>query len=290
LQAIRRKLGKFELIGVTDGIYQFDGGVMFGVVPKVMWERTMPADQNNRIRVSLNSVVVRTGRETVLIETGLGNKLTPKMAAIYGMPAGLVDNLKAAGIEPEEIDIVINSHLHFDHCGWNTIRENGKIVPTFPNAVYYAQEGELRHAREQHERDAVSYISDNYDPLVESGQMKLINGDQEIVPGISVRVFRGHTEHMQAILLQSQGETACYIADLIPTTAHLDLSWVMAFDLEPLISMESKKRFYEEAISGKWLTMFTHDPQIPWAFLERNKEGKVIAHAAELESVSLRSA
>jgi glyoxylase-like metal-dependent hydrolase (beta-lactamase superfamily II) len=290
LQAVSHKLGKFELIAVSDGTYQFDGGAMFGVVPKVMWQRKMPADENNRIRFSLNSVVVRTGKGTVLIETGLGNKLTPKLASIFGMPAGLVDNLKAAGIALEEIDIVINSHLHFDHCGWNTVRENGKVVPTFPNAVYYAQEGEWRHAREQHERDAISYISDNYDPLVESGQMKLINGDREIAPGISVRVFRGHTEHMQAILVQSEGETACYIADLIPTTAHLDLAWVMAFDLQPLITMESKKRFYEEAIPGKWLTMFTHDPQVPWAFLERNKEGKVVARIPDLQPVSLQGA
>jgi glyoxylase-like metal-dependent hydrolase (beta-lactamase superfamily II) len=279
VEAIRRKLGKFDLISVRDGLYQFDGGAMFGVVPKMMWERKMPADDKNRINFSLNSVVVKTGKHTVLIETGLGNKLTPKMAAIFGMPAGLMDNLKAAGISPEEIDIVINSHLHFDHCGWNTVRKDGKVVATFPNAMYYAQEVEWKHGQLQLERDAISYISDNYDPLVESGQMKLINGDREIVPGISVRVYRGHTESMQAIMVQSEGETACYIADLIPTTAHLELAWVMAFDLEPLISIENKKRFYAEAIPGNWLTMFTHDPKIIWAYLERNKEGKVVVRA-----------
>jgi glyoxylase-like metal-dependent hydrolase (beta-lactamase superfamily II) len=285
---MRRKLGKFELIGVTDGIYQFDGGAMFGVVPKVLWEKKMPADEKNRIDVALNSVVVKTGKHTVLIETGLGNKLPAKMVSFFGMPAGLMESLEAAEISPEEIDVVINSHLHFDHCGWNTVRKNGKIVPTFPNATYYAQEAEWRHGRLQLERDAVSYISENYDPLVESGQMKLVNGDQEIVPGVSVRVYRGHTESMQAIMVQSEGETACYISDLIPTIAHLDLPWVMAFDLEPLISMESKKRFYAEAIPGKWLTMFTHDPEMPWVYLEKNAQGKVVARAADAEPVPQR--
>lgn len=266
-------------------MYKFDGGAMFGVVPKVLWEKKMPADAKNCIDVSLNSVVVKTGKHTVLIETGLGNKLPAKMASFYGMPAGLVDNLKAAGISLEEINVVINSHLHFDHCGWNTVRKDGKVVPTFPNATYYAQEAEWKHGRLQLERDAVSYISDNYDPLVESGQMKLVNGDTEIVPGISVRVYRGHTESMQAIMVQSEGETACYISDLVPTVAHLDLAWVMAFDLEPLISMESKQRFYKEAIEGNWLTMFTHDPEIVWGYLERSKDGRVVVKTAEAASL-----
>ncbi len=276
METLRRKLGKFDLISVKDGIYQFDGGAMFGVVPKIMWEKKMPADEKNRVNFGLNSVIVKTGQHTVLIETGLGNKLSPKMASIFGMPAGLLDNLKAAGISLEEIDIVINSHLHFDHCGWNTVRKDGKVVPTFPNATYYAQEVEWKHGQLQLERDAISYISDDYDPLVKSGQMKLINGDQEIVPGISVRVYRGHTESMQAIMVHSEGETACYIGDLIPTAAHLDLAWVMAFDLEPLYTIESKKRFYAEAIPGNWLTMFTHDPKNAWVYLDKTKDGKVV--------------
>jgi glyoxylase-like metal-dependent hydrolase (beta-lactamase superfamily II) len=276
METLRRKLGKFDLISVRDGLHKYDGGAMFGVVPKTMWEKKMSADEKNRVTFGLNSIVVRTGKHTVLIETGIGNKLTPKMASIFGMPAGLMDNLKAAGISPTEIDIVINSHLHFDHCGWNTVRNDGKVVPTFPNATYYAQEVEWKHGRMQFERDAISYISDNYDPLVESGQMKLINGDQEIVPGISARVYRGHTESMQAIMVHSEGETACYIADLIPTVAHLDLAWVMAFDLEPLVTIESKKQFYAEAVPGNWLTMFTHDPKTAWVYLEKTKEGKVV--------------
>ena len=270
-------LGDFELTVVSDGIYYLDGGAFFGVVPKVMWERKLPADEKNRVPTGLNSVVVRSGEKTILIETGIGNKLPEKMAKIYNQPARLLDNLAAAGIAPEDVDIVINSHLHFDHCGWNTIRNGDKVVPTFPRATYYAQEGEWRHARQQHERDAVSYMTVNYDPLVENGQMELLNGNREIVPGVSVEIFPGHTENMQAVILHSGGKTACYISDLIPTRAHLDPTWVMAFDLSPIATIDNRKRYYARAIPEKWLTIFTHDSQIPWAHIELDEKRKLTA-------------
>jgi glyoxylase-like metal-dependent hydrolase (beta-lactamase superfamily II) len=189
----------------------------------------------------------------------------------------LLDNLGAAGVSPEDIDIVINSHLHYDHCGWNTLLRGDKIAPTFPKAKYYAPEGEWRHGRLQLERDAISYISENYDPLIKSGQMDLLQGDREIVPGISVKVFPGHTEHMQAVIIKSGGQTACYISDLIPSSAHIDLTWVMAFDLLPLQTIESRKRYYAQSIPEKWLTTFTHDPNTPWAYVERDERGKMVA-------------
>ena len=270
----RTTLGDFELTAVSDGTYYLDGGAYFGVVPKVLWEKKVAADERNRVRAGLNSVVVRTGGQTILIETGIGNKLPEKNIKIYGQPAELLQNLAAAGFAPEDFDIVINSHLHFDHCGWNTVWRDGKIVPTFPRAKYYAQEGEWRHAHEN-QRDASSYFTENYDPLVESGQMQLLKGDCEIAPGVSVRVYPGHTRDMQAILLQSGGKTACYISDLIPTTSHLDLNWVLAFDLYPVETIESRKRYYAEAIPGKWLTMFTHDPEVPWGYVEKDEKGRV---------------
>jgi glyoxylase-like metal-dependent hydrolase (beta-lactamase superfamily II) len=228
----------------------------------------------------LNSVVVRTGKQTVLIETGIGNKLPERLIKIFGQPAKLLDNLAAAGVSPDDIDIVINTHLHFDHCGWNTVWQGDKIVPTFPKAKYYAPEGEWRHGRLQLERDAISYISENYDPLIKSGQMELLRGDREIVPGISVKVFPGHTEHMQAVILTSGGQTACYISDLIPTSAHIDLTWGMAFDLLPLQTIESRKQYYAQSIPEKWLTMFTHDPNTPWAYIEKDERGKMKARPA----------
>jgi len=273
----RLTLGDFELIAVSDGTYRLDGGAFFGVIPKVMWEKKVKADAENYVPVGLNSVVVRTGQHTVLIETGIGNKLPERFVKIFGQPAKLLDNLNAVGISPEDIDIVINSHLHFDHCGWNTTLKDGKIVPTFPKAKYYAPEGEWQHGRLQLERDAISYMSENYDPLIKTGQMELLRGDQEIVPGISVRVFPGHTLHMQAVIIESGSQTACYISDLIPTSAHIDLTWVMAFDLLPLRTIESRKRYYAQSIPEKWLTMFTHDPNVPWAYVEKDERGKMLA-------------
>ena len=265
-------LGDFELTLLSDGTYVADGGAFFGVVPKVLWQRKVQADQFNRIAVSCNSVLVRTDKQNVLIETGIGNKLSEKFKNIYQNQQKLLENLHAAGAAPEDIDIVINSHLHFDHCGWNTVYKNGVAVATFPKATYYAPEGEWRHGSLQLERDRVSYISDNYDPLIRSGQMQLLKGDGEVVPGISVAGYPGHTRNMMAVFLRSGGKTACYISDLIPTSWHLDVTWVMAYDLFPLETIESRKRYYAQAIPERWLTIFTHDPAIPWVYLEKVNE------------------
>ena len=258
---------------VSDGHYIADGGAFFGVVPKTLWERKVKADDLNRLKVSCNCVVVRTGEQTVLIETGIGAKLADKMKAIYQTEEKLLENLHAVGTAPEDIDIVINSHLHFDHCGWNTMYKNGAAIATFPRAKYYAPEGEWRHGTLQLERDRVSYISDNYDPLIRSGQMQLLKGDCEIVPGISVAAYPGHTRNMMAVFIRSGGKTACYISDLIPTSWHLDVTWVMAYDLFPLETIENRKRYYSRAAPERWLTIFTHDPEIPWVYpaLEGNK-------------------
>jgi glyoxylase-like metal-dependent hydrolase (beta-lactamase superfamily II) len=272
-------LGDFQLTVVPDGTYVADGGAFFGVVPKTLWERKVKADELNRLTVSCNSVLVRTGKHNVLIETGIGNKLSEKFKNIYQNQEKLLENLHAAGAAPEDIDIVINSHLHFDHCGWNTVYKNGVAVPTFTRAVYYAPEGEWKHGSLQLERDRVSYISDNYDPLIRSGQMHLLKGPGEIVPGISVDVYPGHTRNMMAVFIRSGGKTACYISDLIPTTWHLDVTWVMAYDLFPLETIENRKRYYSKAVPEQWLTIFTHDPQIPWIY-PALEGGKIVAKAA----------
>lgn len=270
-------LGDFELTIVSDGTYPLDGGALFGVVPKLMWSRKVTADERNFVTAGLNSLLVRTGKQNILVETGIGNKLPEKMVKVYGQPAKLLDNLQGIGIAPNEIDIVINTHLHFDHCGWNTVRKGDRAVATFPNAKYCVQEGEWRHAQEQHVRDAVSYISDNYNPLIESGQMQLLRGNQEIVPGICVQVFPGHTMHMQAVVVTSGGMTACYISDLIPTSAHTDLTWLLAFDLSPIDTIDSKMRYYAQALPERWLTVFTHDDAVPWAYVEQAEAGKLKA-------------
>ncbi len=271
----RTTLGDFELTIVSDGTYFLDGGAFFGVVPKTMWSKRVTADDQNRVDAGLNSLLVRTGDKNILVETGIGNKLSEKLAQIYKQPAQLLDNLDAAGVAPEDIDIVINTHLHFDHCGWNTVRRGDQIVPTFPKAKYYAQREEWEHGRLQLERDAISYMSPNYDPLIESGQMVLLDGDQGLLPGISVKVFPGHTASMQAVIVESGGKRACYISDLIPTSNHLDITWAMAFDLFPLQTIESRKKYYAQAIPGKWLTVFTHGHETPWGYVERGERGRL---------------
>ena len=218
--------------------------------------------------VGLNSVLVRAGGKTVLIETGIGNKLSEKMARNFSPQAKLLENLRAAGCEPGDVDIVINSHLHFDHCGWNTVRDAGKVVPTSRMRPITPLAASGKPAKLQRERDAVSYISENYDPLIDSGQMKLLDGGETIVPGISVENFPGHTRSMMAIHVESEGKRACYISDLIPTTNHLDLTWGMSFDLFPLETIENKKRFYARAIPEKWLVIFTRHPKTPAAYVE----------------------
>jgi len=230
--------------------------------------------------------VVRTGKHTVVVETGIGNKLPEKLRAIYGAKQQLPAAFAAAGIGLDEVDIVINSHLHFDHCGWNTtLLADGSVVPTFPNARYFAHRGEVEHGHLQLDRDAVSYVSDNYDPLVESGQMTLLDGDAgsvtEIVGGISVEVYPGHTAQMLAVNIDSGGKRACYISDLIPTSAHLDVTWVMGYDLDPLTCIEERKRFYSRAIPEEWLVFFTHDHDLPMGYLGWNERGKPVVHPEE---------
>jgi len=273
-------VGDFELSVVSDGTYYADGGAMFGVVPKPMWEKRLPADDRNRVRLGLNSLLVRTGEHNIIIDTGVGNKLDSKLLAVFEPQLIMMENFARTGLAFDDIDIVVNTHLHFDHCGWNTTRgEDGAVRPTFPRAKYYIQRGELEHAHEQHERDRSSYITDNYDPLVRSGQAVLLNGDTEIIPGIRVQVCPGHTRHHQCVFITSAGKTACYIGDLVPTTAHIKPTWVMGYDLFPLDTIANRHRYYEEAVPQRWLTIFTHDADTPFAYITRDAKGNYATEA-----------
>jgi glyoxylase-like metal-dependent hydrolase (beta-lactamase superfamily II) len=274
-------LGDFEITILSDGPYLLDGGAMFGVVPKPLWQKRMTPDAENRILLGLNTVLLRDGKRTIVIETGIGNKLDEKLRGIYSAQERLLDAFAAAGVKPEEVDIVINSHLHFDHCGWNTRRhEDGSVVPTFPNARYFAHRGEVEHGRLQLERDRISYIADNYEPLIASGQMTLLEGPAEITSGISTEIFPGHTAQMMAIHIESGGRHACYISDLIPTSAHLDVTWCMGYDLDPLSVIEERKRFYKRAIPEEWLVIFTHDHDRPFGYVTLNERGKPVMKTA----------
>jgi glyoxylase-like metal-dependent hydrolase (beta-lactamase superfamily II) len=272
----RIALGDLELILVSDGAYRLDGGAYFGVVPKLLWSRKKQADEDNLIRVGLNCLLVRSGRRTVLVETGIGGKLDEKRLRLHGVERGrgLPEEIAAQGVDPDSIDTVINTHLHFDHCGGNTALQGGGVRPVFPRAQYYVQRGEWEHAHKRLERDAVSYLAENYDPLVESGQMTLLDGDREIAPGISVRVLPGHTRHMQAVLVRSQGRTCAFLSDLAPSTSHLNPTWVMAYDLFPLDTIESKKCVLAQAAAENWLCVFVHDAEHPWGYVRLGERGR----------------
>jgi glyoxylase-like metal-dependent hydrolase (beta-lactamase superfamily II) len=289
-------LGDFELSVFSDGTYPLDGGAFFGVIPKIMWSRKASADERNYVQAGLNSLLIRTGKQNVLVETGMGNKLSERMVKFYGQPAELLANLAGGGIAPEDIDIVINTHLHFDHCGWNTtLHADGSVTPTFKNARYFAHAGEVAHGRLQLERDRVSYLAPNYEPLVKSGQMTTLDdravlAGGEICPGIWVELFPGHTAHMMGVHVEPPrpvesrpaggvGPHACYIADLIPTAHHLDSTWVMGYDLDPLRCIEERKRFYKRAIPEEWLVLFTHDHDTPMARVAWNEKGKPVTVA-----------
>lgn len=267
------KLGGLEFHIISDGRVCFDGGAVFGVIPKPMWEKKMPADSRNRIIFSMNCLFIRAGGKRILVETGAGDKYTPKLLDIFNFDGPhLTKRLRDYGVQPEEIDIVINTHLHFDHCGGNTRVEYDKAVATFPHATYLVQKGEFEHAKRPTERDRASYIFENYVPIDAAGKLRLLESDCEIVPGVEVIRTPGHTANMQCVKLSGGGKTAFFFADLVPTTAHLPLPWIMGYDLYPMTTLENKRRLIPEAVREGWIALFAHDPAIPAAYL-RERDG-----------------
>jgi glyoxylase-like metal-dependent hydrolase (beta-lactamase superfamily II) len=268
------RLGDLEFLVLPDGTLRLDGGAMFGVVPKPMWEKKAAADERNRILLSMNCLLIRAAGKNILVETGAGDKWDAKRRDIYAIDGAprLLDQLAAHGVKPEQVDFVINTHLHFDHCGWNTRMVDGKARPTFPNARYVVQQRDFEHAKRPTERDRASYILDNYLPVEAAGQWWLLEGEREIVPGVSVFPAPGHTPAMQCVRLEGGGKTAIFLADLVPTTAHLPLAWIMGFDLFPLTTLENKKKWLPQIARHGWLALFAHDSIVRAAYL-RDRDG-----------------
>ena len=269
-----RDVGDLRVHALEAGLQRLDGGAMFGVVPKPLWERRIPADDRNRIPLALRCLLIETPDALVLIDTGIGNKESDKFQEIYGVqnggtPTRLEDAIREAGHDPSDVDVLISTHLHFDHAGGNTLREpDGRIRPAFPQARHVVQKAELEFAKLQNERVRASYMPPNYEPIEEAGLWDLVEGAAEVVPGVSVEVTPGHTPNHQSVLIRSGGETACFLADLIPTTAHLPLPWIMGYDLEPLVTLESKRSLIERAREEEWLLIFEHDPEVAWGRLD----------------------
>jgi glyoxylase-like metal-dependent hydrolase (beta-lactamase superfamily II) len=292
------RIGRLTCHALEGGFQRLDGGAMFGVVPKPLWSRRIPPDERNRILLAMRSLLVEHADGLVLIETGLGNKEDAKFLDIYGVenrgvagPTRLEDALLEVGYRPEEIAWVINTHLHFDHAGGNTVRvdEGGAARPgteavasahlrlAFPNATYLVQRGELEFARHPNERTRASYLPPNFEPVAAAGRWQLAEGDGEPLPGIRVRLTPGHVPFHQSVLVSSEGETLIYLGDIIPTSAHLPLPYIMGYDLEPLRTLETKRALLKEAAQQEWWLFFGHDAGVV--------RGKLDAQGKEMRDV-----
>lgn len=275
------QFGDYRVEVVSDGEFRLDGGAMFGVVPRALWQRVAPPDAENRVRLNANCLFVETADERILIETGMGDKWTPRQAEVYGVrrERTLGESLRAiTGCAPEDVTIVVNTHLHFDHAGGNTkLDDEGRAVPSFPNARYFVARDEHAHAEAPHERDRASYLSENWRPLSESGQLELKPADYEVVPGLRLETVAGHSRTMQCVRLESGGRTLFGFADLVPTRAHVPAAWVMGYDLYPVETLEAKRRLLPQAAREDWLCLFYHDPDAPLA--------RIVAEGDKLRAV-----
>ena len=267
-------VGSIRIHAIESGIQWLDGGAMFGVVPKPLWQRRIPSDDQNRIPLALRCLVIESPDELVLVDTGIGNKESEKFHKLYGIenagnPTRLEDGIKAAGFMPDDIGIVLCTHLHFDHAGGNTFKDSeGNIRPAFQNARYVVQRGEFDFAHSGNERIRASYLRQNFDPIEEAGLWDFVEGATEIIPGVKVLPTPGHTPFHQSVVIESDGETACFLADVCPTAAHIPLPWIMGYDLEPLVTLESKRKLWALARDQEWLLIFEHDLLIPWGRLD----------------------
>jgi glyoxylase-like metal-dependent hydrolase (beta-lactamase superfamily II) len=280
-----RSLGAWRLHALQAGGQKLDGGAMFGVVPRPLWERRIAPDERHRIPLGMRCLLVEHDAGPILIDTGVGNKEDAKFHGIYGIEnagaegrTALEDGLRAVGMTPEDIVLVINTHLHFDHAGGNSWRTpSGEVLPTFPRARYVVQAGELAYAERPNERTAASYFPPNWAPLVASGQLTVVSGETEVLPGVVLRPTPGHTPHHQSVLLTSGGETACFLGDVVPTTHHLPLPWIMGYDVEPLVTLESKRQLLAEAEASGWLLVFEHDAAVGFGRVVRDAKGYQLA-------------
>jgi glyoxylase-like metal-dependent hydrolase (beta-lactamase superfamily II) len=271
------QVGRWRCHALEGGVQRLDGGAMFGVVPKPLWERRIPADLRNRIPLALRCLLVEHDDGLVLVDTGIGNKDDAKFRDIYGVEnagangrTALEDALAELGVGPGDIRWVVNTHLHFDHAGGDTYRDpSGSVLPSFPRARYVVQRGDWDFAHHTNERTAASYLAANFASL----RFEFVSGEVEVLPGIRCLPTPGHVPYHQSVLVESGGERVCFLADLVPTSAHLPLPWIMGYDLEPLVTLESKRRLYARAEAEGWLLFFEHDPGVAAGRLAREGKG-----------------
>jgi len=274
----RLKVGALTVHAVQAGGQKLDGGAMFGVVPKPLWEKRIGADERNRIQLGMRFLLIEHPSGPILVDTGAGNKENEKFKDIYGIEnqgrnqlTMLEDALAEVGVRPSDIVLVINTHLHFDHAGGNTrLGSNGSVEISFPNATYIIKRGEYEYATHPNERTAASYFDRNYTPIEAAGKVEFVSREKEVVKGIRVIPTPGHTPFHQSVLIESAGERAFFLGDLVPTHAHLPLPWIMGYDVEPLVTLETKRRILKQAVDENWLVIFEHDAAIPWGRVEHD--------------------
>ena len=284
----RRKIGDFTVHAIQAGGQKLDGGAMFGVVPKPLWEKRIRADERNRIQLGMRCLLIEHPSGLVLIDTGAGNKENEKFKDIYGLENEgadgatlLEDGLNQIGVTPPDVTLVINTHLHFDHAGGNTRnRSDGTLEISFPNATYIVKRGEYEFATHPNERTAASYFGRNYTPLEAAEKIEFVSREKEIVKGIRVIPTPGHTPFHQSVLIESGGERALYLGDLVPTHAHLPLPWIMGYDVEPLVTLETKRGILKQALEEQWLLIFEHDATIAWGRVEQDGKAYRLADGA----------
>lgn len=279
------ELGRLDLAIASDGGFRLDGGAMFGVVPRPLWTKPKPPDERNRIRMGTNCLLIAAGRELVLVDSGLGDKQDAQFRDLYGFEPGarrLPESIRAAGYELGDVTHVLLTHLHFDHSGWNARDAGGKLVPTFPNARYWLERGEVEHARHPNERDRVSYDPRNWEPLFAAGVVELFDSTAAPIDGVRAIKVPGHNADMCIVRLDGgAAEQGVFWADLVPTAAHAPLPWIMAYDLYPLETLANKRLWLPQALAGSWLCIFEHDPDVPLGRIVEDKPGRYRAEALQ---------
>jgi len=279
------RLGRFEIFTAWDGYFRLDGGAMFGIVPKPLWSKTDQPDERNRILMGLNPMVLKWDKEIFLVDTGIGNNWDEKNKDILQLDRSnnLINSLQEIGISKDKITGVIHTHLHFDHCGGSTEEVDGEIVPAFPNALYYIQQGEWNFALNTNERTKASYLQENFLPLREHKRVEFLHGDQLIARGISVKETGGHTPFHQIVCVESDGQTLCYFGDIIPTASHVKIPYIMGYDTHPMDTLKVQKELIERAVKDRWIVVFAHSPRLRAGYLEQTEKG------VELSQINLNT-
>lgn len=285
------KFGDFEISIVRECTFKLDGGAMFGVVPKTLWNKVSPADELNRVLMACNLLFIDTGSKKVLVETGMGDRWSEKERERYDLTtlAKPAEMLTSIGIRNEDVDAVIISHLHFDHAGGATRLEGGNLVPTFPNAKYYVQKGEWEFAHNANPRARASYRADDYEPLLANNQLVFMEGDTEVAPGVWAKLTGGHTTHHQIVYFESQNNKGVFFADLMPTKGHVMPPWVMGYDHYPLEACDEKSKWLASASKENWLVVFDHELDVPWGHVHLNAANKYEFAPLSIETLALQA-